>query len=87
MTGTGEDDLVAGALSVGACVGLHVVEAALAAGHQVDVFSRGSAPTPPGTRHVHGDRGPGRGRRSGTAAGVAHTLGGDAAGPATWRRE
>ena len=37
-------------------VGLHVVEAALAAGHQVDVFSRGSSPIPPGTRHVPGDR-------------------------------
>jgi nucleoside-diphosphate-sugar epimerase len=37
-------------------VGLHVVEAALAAGHRVDVFSRGSSPIPPGTRHVPGDR-------------------------------
>lgn len=37
-------------------VGLHVVEAALAAGHEVDVFSRGSSPIPSGTRHVRGDR-------------------------------
>jgi len=37
-------------------VGLHVVEAALAAGHHVDVFSRGSSPIPPGTRHMPGDR-------------------------------
>ena len=36
-------------------VGSHVVEAALAAGHRVDVFSSGSSPIPPGTRHVPGD--------------------------------
>ena len=37
-------------------VGLHVVEAALAAGHEVDVFSRGTSPVPSGVGHVAGDR-------------------------------
>ncbi len=37
-------------------IGLHVVEAALAASHEVDVFSRGTSPIPPGVRHVAGDR-------------------------------
>ena len=37
-------------------IGLHVVEAALAAGHDVDVFSRGTSPVPPGVGHVAGDR-------------------------------
>lgn len=37
-------------------VGRHVVEAALAAGFDVDVFSRGTSPVPPGVGHVAGDR-------------------------------
>jgi 2'-hydroxyisoflavone reductase len=37
-------------------VGLHVVEAALAAGFDVDVFSRGTSPVPAGVGHVAGDR-------------------------------
>ena len=37
-------------------VGLHVVEAALAAGFDVDVFSRGMSPVPAGVGHLVGDR-------------------------------
>jgi 2'-hydroxyisoflavone reductase len=37
-------------------IGLHMTEALLAAGHTVDVFSRGRTPAPAGTRHLHGDR-------------------------------
>ncbi|MEX2500735.1 MAG: NAD-dependent epimerase/dehydratase family protein, partial [Trueperaceae bacterium] len=37
-------------------VGLHVVRAALEAGHTVDVFSRGRTPAPPGTHRLIGDR-------------------------------
>jgi len=37
-------------------VGRHIAEAALAAGHRVDVFSRGRTPAPAGTRQLIGDR-------------------------------
>lgn len=37
-------------------IGLHVVRAALAAGHQVDVFHRGRHPAPAGARSLLGDR-------------------------------
>ncbi|MDF1522122.1 MAG: NAD-dependent epimerase/dehydratase family protein [Trueperaceae bacterium] len=37
-------------------VGLHIVRAALAAGHQVDVFHRGRTPAPDGARSLLGDR-------------------------------
>jgi 2'-hydroxyisoflavone reductase len=37
-------------------IGRHLVEAAQAAGHQVDVFSRGRTPAPAGAHHRIGDR-------------------------------
>lgn len=37
-------------------IGLHVVRAALAAGHQVDVFHRGRSAAPDGVRSLTGDR-------------------------------
>ena len=37
-------------------VGLHIVEAALRAGHTVDVFTRGRSPAPTGARLLVGDR-------------------------------
>jgi 2'-hydroxyisoflavone reductase len=37
-------------------IGRHLVEAAQAAGHQVDVFSRGRTPAPAGARQLIGDR-------------------------------